>query len=86
MVDLKDEGRAGIFPGEPQVMVLAKSEVFLGIDDLLSFEAEIEDDPQVTGVGDHYRQIFAGYVRRETEQEAMWICRCEANSDFFGDC
>lgn len=66
-------------------MVLAEAEMLARIDDFLSLKPKIEHHTQMARVGDHDRQVFAGYVRREAQQEAVRIGGCEADANVLGD-
>lgn len=83
---LQHHRRTAILTRESHIVILAQTEMLVREDQLLPLESEIEDNAQMSGVGDHHRQILARDVREESEQESLRIGGSEPNTNVLGNC
>lgn len=85
VVHVQHDRRAGILPREAHVVELTEAEVYAGERHLLSLKSKVENDFQGAGVGDEDRQVLAGDVGAEAEQETFLVGGGEADTDALSD-
>lgn len=67
-------------------MILSQAEMFIWINQFLTFKTKIKYHSQMPWIRNHYGEVFTRYVRRKAEQEAVRIRRRETDSDTLSNC